>query len=121
MCMKFLIPALLLETCNSSIFLGNKKLNKFNERLRSLLKSKKISGKELAEQLKVTAVKVSRWLTGKNQPDYDELCRLCKIFGVSTDYLINGKEFNLKFTSTDRKLLKLSEDKKELLVKLLGL
>ena len=97
------------------------KLNKFNERLRALLKVKKISGKELAEELKVTAVKVSRWLTGKNCPDYDELSKLCKIFGVSTDYLINGKEYNFKVSSADRKLLKLSDEKKELLIKLLNL
>lgn len=96
-------------------------MNKFNERLRNLLKSKKISGKELAEQLKVTAVKVSRWLTGKNQPDFDELCKICKTFGVSSDFLLNGKEFNFKLTAADRKLLKLSDDKKELLIKLLEL
>lgn len=42
--------------------------------------------------MNVTRQAVSKWETGQTLPDSEKIIRLSEIFGVSTDYLLKGKE-----------------------------
>lgn len=46
----------------------------------------------VAEKLEVTAQAVSLWERGENAPDISKLPELAKLYGVSTDWLLEGKE-----------------------------
>ncbi|WP_028042494.1 helix-turn-helix domain-containing protein [Candidatus Stoquefichus massiliensis] len=53
---------------------------------------KGISQEELASLMSVTRQAVSKWETDQSLPDSDKIIRLSEIFGVTTDYLLKGKE-----------------------------
>lgn len=53
---------------------------------------KGISQEELASLMNVTRQSVSKWETGQALPDSEKIIRLSEIFGVTTDYLLKGKE-----------------------------
>ena len=53
---------------------------------------KGISQEELASLMSVTRQAVSKWETDQTLPDSEKIIRLSEIFGVSTDYLLKGKE-----------------------------
>lgn len=60
----------------------------FPDRLRFLMKQNDITQSALAERLCTSQQTVSRWVTGKFQPDIDQLITMAKLFNVSVDYLI---------------------------------
>ena len=62
---------------------------KFEEKLIALRKSKNWSQEALAEKLGTTRQAVSRWETGITLPDVENLKKICDVFSVSADYLIN--------------------------------
>lgn len=62
------------------------------ERILSLRKKNGFSQEELAEKLGVTRQAVSKWESRQSTPDPENIIELSKIFGVSTDYLLIGKE-----------------------------
>lgn len=62
------------------------------ERLQQLRKEKGISQEKLAEQLHVTRQAVSKWETGQSYPDLDNLGALCKLYGVTADYILRGED-----------------------------
>ncbi|MDD3416842.1 MAG: helix-turn-helix transcriptional regulator [Lachnospiraceae bacterium] len=53
---------------------------------------KGISQEELASLMNVTRQAVSKWETDQSVPDSEKIIRLSEIFGVTTDYLLQGKE-----------------------------
>lgn len=53
---------------------------------------KGISQEELASLMNVTRQAVSKWETDQTLPDSEKIIRLSEIFGVTTDYLLKGKE-----------------------------
>ncbi|MFU1797323.1 helix-turn-helix domain-containing protein [Paenibacillus azoreducens] len=60
----------------------------YNERLRELRSSKKISQQELSDRLGFNRATYARYETGDTQPDFDTLKKLADFFDVSTDYLL---------------------------------
>lgn len=60
----------------------------FKDRIRTARKNKKITQKELAEQLNMSHNAVSNWENGESQPDYNILCRICDILDVDPNYLL---------------------------------
>ncbi len=61
--------------------------NKLN-RLKVVLAERDITNKRLAEQLNVTEITVSRWVSNKRQPPLEQLYSIAKVLGVSTKELI---------------------------------
>ena len=55
-------------------------------------KSISMTQKDLAEKLNITDKAVSRWETGKSYPDIEMLEKLAKVFDVSINDILNGKE-----------------------------
>lgn len=69
---------------------------KFSEMLRTLMKSKNLTMKELGEMVGKSESSVSYWLSGKVTPRIGVIQKLADIFNITTDELIYGyKEDNL--------------------------
>ncbi len=67
-------------------------MNMVSDSIKKLRQEKKLTQDQLAEQLHVTRQAVSNWEMGKTQPDVETLTQLAKIFGVSVERIIYGKE-----------------------------
>lgn len=61
----------------------------FAEKLLQLRKREGYSQEELANKLDVSRQAISRWEVGTAIPDSSNLLQISKLFGVSTDYLLN--------------------------------
>lgn len=58
------------------------------EKLKSLRTEKKLTQKQIADQIGLAISAVSSYESGTRYPSYDVLVRLAHIFHVSTDYLL---------------------------------
>ena len=59
--------------------------------IRELRTKKRLSQKDLANQLGVTVAAVSKWENGKNIPDISNLKAIAVLFEVSLTEIINGE------------------------------
>ncbi len=57
--------------------------------IRELRKEKNLTQAQLAQLLSTTQDTISLWELGKSLPDIVTVIKLSKIFGVSSDYLLN--------------------------------
>lgn len=65
-----------------------------SESIYVLRKQSGFSQEELAEKLGVTRQAVSKWESQQSTPDMDNIIAISKLFNVTTDYLLIGKENN---------------------------
>ena len=63
------------------------------KRISEQRKQQGITQEQLADMLGTTRQAVSKWESGKSNPDLDYVIRMGGIFGVSMDYLILGSEY----------------------------
>lgn len=63
-----------------------------NERIKNLRKKNNLTQLDLAKKVNVTDKAVSKWESGDGNPEIAILIELAKIFDVSLDYLLTGKE-----------------------------
>ena len=59
-----------------------------NEKFAKLRKGLGLSQEELAEALGVSRQAVSKWETGQSTPDLENLVRLCRLYGIPADELL---------------------------------
>lgn len=64
----------------------------FGQRLATLRKQSGLTQQKLGEQLNVSAQAVSKWENDQAEPDVATICRLAKIFNISTDTLLMGAD-----------------------------
>lgn len=62
--------------------------------LRLIRKQRKLNQLKVALDLNISREALSHYENGKRSPDVGMLKRLSAYFGVSIDFLINGKEFH---------------------------
>ena len=62
------------------------------ERISLARKQAGLSQEQLGEQLGVSRQAVSKWESGQTNPDVAYIAELCRLFGVSSDWLLLGKE-----------------------------
>lgn len=62
---------------------------KLSDKILNLRKQNGLSQEELADKLHVSRQAISRWEVGSAQPDATNVLQLSKLFGVTTDYLLN--------------------------------
>lgn len=62
------------------------------DRIQHLRKSKGISQEELADKIGVSRQAVSKWESEQSTPDLEKIIMLSDFFGVTTDYILKGKE-----------------------------
>ena len=60
--------------------------------IRELRKEKGITQIELAKEISTTQDTISLWELGKSYPDVINVVKLCKFFGVTSDYLLGLNE-----------------------------
>ncbi|HBC95136.1 MAG TPA: hypothetical protein DCZ10_20150 [Pelotomaculum sp.] len=70
----------------------NEGFSKMAQFISELRKEKKLTQKELAEQLGVTDKAVSKWERGLSCPDISLLSKLSHVLGVTISELLNGKK-----------------------------
>jgi len=61
---------------------------KFEERMKSIRKSKKITQKQLAQKVDVYQSRIARWESGVNEPSIEMLKKLAEALDTSIDYLV---------------------------------
>ena len=74
----------------------------FKDRLRELIHERQVTQSGLAEHLGITRFRLNNYLSGRSEPDFEILTKLCSYFSVSLDYLIgrgNAKKRTKKDTS----------------------
>lgn len=59
------------------------------EKIQQLRKANGMSQEELAGNLTVSRQAISKWELGESMPDTENILQLSKLFGVSTDFLLN--------------------------------
>lgn len=62
---------------------------KLSDKIIELRKSNGMSQEDLAEKLNVSRQAISRWESGTAMPDANNILQISKLFGVTTDYLLN--------------------------------
>ena len=62
--------------------------------LRIIRKKKNLNQLKVAMDLSISREALSHYENGKRNPDRQMLKRLSEYFGVSIDFLVNGKEYN---------------------------
>lgn len=60
----------------------------FGKRLREIRKEKHYTQQAIADIFCVSKMTISSWETDKQEPDIDDIRRLCFLFKVSADYLL---------------------------------
>lgn len=63
----------------------------FGEKLQHLRKANGLSQEQLAEQVTVSRQAVSKWELGTAMPDTDNILQISRLFGVTTDCLLNDR------------------------------
>jgi len=66
---------------------------KLHEKLKKLRKERKLTQKDLAENIGVNMSHLNRIENGKCQPSIDMLKKFSDFFGVSADYFLSNEEF----------------------------
>lgn len=64
-----------------------------SERLTALRKGKGYSQSQLAQALNLSPSTVGMYEQGRRVPDLDTLIALAKLYRISLDYLITGREY----------------------------
>jgi transcriptional regulator with XRE-family HTH domain len=64
---------------------------KLHEKLFKLRKENGMTQDDLAEKLDISRQAISRWEMGTALPDVINILHLSKLYGVSTDYLLNDE------------------------------
>lgn len=66
---------------------------KFAQRLKELRLEKHLSTRDLAKEIGVTNITISRWENNKASATHEKIILLCQFFNVSADYLLGLKDF----------------------------
>lgn len=72
----------------------------FMNRIIELRKKAGLSQKELAKKAGVNQTAVSQWETGKTEPSFDAMAKLCSFFDVSFEYLLGRSDIRGRFNMT---------------------
>ena len=84
----------------------------FKLKLKELMEEKNVTQVELAKNISVSQIAVSKWLNGKNEATASSLIEMSKFFGVSTDYLLglvddfNNLQIKNEMTKDEKEILK---------------
>ena len=65
-----------------------------HSRIRKLREKNNISREDFAKKIDVSYAALSKYETGKRQPDYETLQKIADYFEVSTDFLLGREEKN---------------------------
>lgn len=89
--------------------------NKIGDFIMNERKAKKLTQAKLAEKLFVSEKTISKWENGNGIPDTSTLPKLCEVFDISLNELLNGERFSKEnyVNKAEEKLLELQKVKEE--------
>ena len=89
--------------------------NKIGKFIMNERKAKKLTQAKLAEKLFVSEKTVSKWENGNGIPDTNTLPKLCEVFDVSLNELLNGERIESQnyANKAEQKLLELQKTKED--------
>lgn len=89
--------------------------NKIGNFIMAERKAKKLTQAKLAEKLFVSEKTISKWENGNGIPDTNSLPKLCEIFEISLNELLNGERFSDEsyINKAEEKLLDLQKIKED--------
>lgn len=95
--------------------------NKIGVFIASERKAKKLTQAKLAEKIFVSEKTISKWENGNGIPDTNTLPKLCEVFGVSMNELLNGERISIEdyCNKAESELLKLQKEKEQSVKRLL--
>lgn len=62
------------------------------DRIKAIRNNYSLSQQDFADKLNVKKALVAHWETGRSNPGLENLTTLCKMFGVTSDYILFGVE-----------------------------
>ena len=65
----------------------------FTEIINDILKESGLSQENFAKKLGTTQGTVSKWLSGSQEPRYNQLKRICEVFNVDANDLLGIKDY----------------------------
>ncbi len=65
----------------------------FKKRLYEEMKQNKLTTKQLAEKIGVSAEMVTQYFTTKKLPKLDTFAKICRALDISADYLLGLKDY----------------------------
>ena len=72
------------------------------ERLSEIRKDHGDTQAELAVKLNVTVSAVRSWEQGKSSPPHETLVSICRLYGISSDYLLGLSDIDPVYTQRNR-------------------
>lgn len=95
--------------------------NKIGKFIETERKAKNLTQVKLAEKIYVSEKTISKWENGKGVPDTNSLIKLCEVFEVSLNELLNGERFSVENykSKAEEKLLQYQTDAQETTKRLL--
>ena len=89
--------------------------NKIGDFIMAERKAKKLTQQKLAEKIFVSEKTISKWENGNGIPDTNTLPKLCEVFGVTINELLNGERIPTEnYTNkAEEKILELQKAKEE--------
>lgn len=75
------------------------------ERLQEIRRDHGDTQKSLAEKLRVSKPTVQAWELGKSSPSHDILVTLCRMYNVSSDYLLGPTDIDPAYTKRRQETL----------------
>ena len=89
--------------------------NKIGTFIAAERKAKKLTQAKLAEKIFVSEKTISKWENGNGIPDTNTLPKLCEVFGVSMNELLNGERISSEeyANKAESELLKLQKEKEQ--------
>lgn len=86
-------------------------MDKFTERLQSLLEEKEMSQRELAELAEVTEVTISRYINGNRKPRIEIINKIAEVLNTTTDYLLGRTDTANPYKTNEEEFLNQAKDK----------
>lgn len=84
------------------------------DRLKELRKNARKTQKDVSELIGVASSTYSMYERGEREPDFETLDKICKLFNVSSDYLIGASDYKKKYydlTEKDEKSIEKTLEK----------
>lgn len=77
----------------------------FGNRLQNVRQYHGDSQREFADKINTTVYSVRTWEQGKNYPGADKITDICRLYGVSSDYLLGLVDDDPSLEATDKEQL----------------
>ncbi|HBQ26883.1 MAG TPA: hypothetical protein DD791_10860 [Syntrophomonas sp.] len=76
-------------------------------RIRDLMKKHNVNATTLTAETGLAKSAISDWKAGRSKPSTDAVLKITEFFGVSTDYILLGKECDNNLSELELELLEL--------------